>query len=67
MRTIRWRRWAAASTISGIQVEGIDEVAERLEKAGVVFTKKPGDGVLGSKTAFIIAPDNVVIELVEEP
>ena len=51
----------------GIQVDGIDEVAERLEKAGVVFTKKPGDGVLGSRTAFIIAPDNVVIELVEEP
>jgi len=48
-------------------VEGLDEVSERLEKAGVVFTKKPGDGVLGSRTAFIIAPDNVVIELVEEP
>jgi len=51
----------------GIQVDGLDEFAERLEKAGVEFTKKPGPGVLGSKTSFIKAPDNVVIELVEEP
>ncbi len=50
----------------GIQVEGIDEVAARLERAGVEFTKKPGDGVLGSRTAFIKAPDDVLIELVEE-
>lgn len=51
----------------GIQVEGIDECAARLEWAGVVFTKKPGEGVLGSRTAFIKAPDDVLIELVEEP
>ncbi len=50
----------------GIQVEKLDVFAERLEKAGVVFTKKPGEGVLGSRTAFIKAPDNVLIELVEE-
>lgn len=51
----------------GIQVEGLDEFAARLERAGVVFTKKPGEGVLSSRTAFIKAPDDVLIELVEEP
>jgi catechol 2,3-dioxygenase-like lactoylglutathione lyase family enzyme len=51
----------------GIQVDDLDAVAERLEKAGVEFTKKPGPGVLGSKTSFIKAPDDVLIELVEEP
>ena len=51
----------------GIQVKEIDEFAARLERAGVVFTKKPGEGVLGSRTAFIKAPDDVLIELVEEP
>ena len=51
----------------GIQVDGLDAFAEKLEKAGVEFTKKPGPGVLGSKTSFIKAPDNVLIELVEEP
>ena len=50
----------------GIQVERLDEFAQRLEEAGVVFTKKPGEGVLGSRTAFIKAPDDVLIELVEE-
>lgn len=51
----------------GIYVDGLDAFADRLEKAGVTFTKKPGPGVLGSKTAFIKAPDDVLIELVEEP
>lgn len=51
----------------GIQVGDLDGFAARLEREGVEFTKKPGPGVLGSKTAFIRAPDGVVIELVEEP
>ncbi|MFC1491716.1 VOC family protein [Nitrospinota bacterium] len=51
----------------GIQVDDLDSLAEDLERAGVEFTKKPGPGVLGSKTAFIKAPDDVLIELVEEP
>lgn len=51
----------------GIQVDDLASFAARLEREGVEFTKKPGPGVLGSKTAFIKAPDGVVIELVEEP
>ncbi len=51
----------------GIQVEDLDAFAAGLESAGVEFMKKPGPGVLGSKTAFIKAPDGVLIELVEEP
>ena len=51
----------------GIQVDDLAGFAARLERDGVEFTKKPGPGVLGSKTAFIKAPDGVVIELVEEP
>ena len=51
----------------GIQVDDLKAFAEKLEKAGVEFTKKPGPGVLGCTTSFIKAPDNVLIELVEEP
>jgi catechol 2,3-dioxygenase-like lactoylglutathione lyase family enzyme len=51
----------------GIQVDDLKAFAEKLEKAGVEFTKKPGPGVLDSTTSFIKAPDNVLIELVEEP
>ena len=50
----------------GVKVEDLDTFAAGLERAGVPFTKKPGPGVLGSKTAFIKAPDGVLIELVEE-
>lgn len=50
----------------GIKVEDLDSFAAGLERAGVMFTKKPGPGILGSKTAFIKAPDGVLIELVEE-
>lgn len=51
----------------GIQVDNLDEVCGKLERAGVQFTKKPGPGVLGSRTAFIKDPDGALIELVEEP
>ena len=51
----------------GLQVDDLDGIAAKLERGGVEFTKKPGPGVLGSKTAFIKAPDGVVVELVEEP
>lgn len=51
----------------GIQVDDLDGFAAKLERGGVEFTKRPGPGVLGSRTAFIKAPDGVVIELVEEP
>jgi catechol 2,3-dioxygenase-like lactoylglutathione lyase family enzyme len=51
----------------GLQVDDLEGFAAQLERGGVEFTKKPGPGVLGSKTAFIKAPDGVVIELVEEP
>lgn len=51
----------------GIQVDDLKSFAEKLEKDGVEFTKKPGPGVLGSLTSFIKAPDDVLIELVEEP
>ena len=51
----------------GIEVDNMEEITKSLDQAGVEFTKRPGDGVLGSTTAFIKAPDNVLIELVQEP
>ncbi len=51
----------------GIRVDDLDAFAKGLERAGVEFTKKPGPGAVGIRTAFIKAPDGVLIELADEP
>ncbi len=50
----------------GIRVDDLDAFAEGLERAGVEFTKKVGPGAVGIRTAFIKAPDGVLIELADK-
>lgn len=50
----------------GIRVDDLDAFSEGLERAGVEFTKKPGPGAVGIRTAFIKAPGGVLIELADE-
>ena len=50
----------------GIRVDDLDVFSAGLERAGVEFTKKPGPGAVGIRTAFIKAPDGVLIELADE-
>lgn len=51
----------------GIEVDDLEAFSADLERAGVEFTKKPGLGAVGTMTAFIKTPDEVLIELEGKP
>lgn len=49
----------------GLTVDDLDDVVKRLEGIGAKLREGPTDGSSGSRIAFIEAPDNVRIELLE--
>jgi len=50
----------------GLEVNNMDEVTADLKSKGVEFVVEPTQPQPGLKTAFIKAPDNVLIELIEK-
>lgn len=49
----------------GLRVTGIDEICAELKTKGVKFSKEPRTIRPGTRVAFLIAPQNVSIELLE--
>ena len=51
----------------GLRVDNMDEAAVELRSRGAEFAIEPSTSPTGIKYAFLRAPDNVRIELVERP
>lgn len=51
----------------GFRVSNLDEVAAELKRRGAEFTIEPRTIRPGTRVAFIQAPENVRVELVERP
>ena len=50
----------------GLRVENLDEAAAELKAKGVDFTSEPHEIRPGVKIAFVVAPGNIRIELLEK-
>ena len=51
----------------GLRVSDLDEAFRELKAKGAEFSSEPRTLPTGAKIAFVLAPDNVRIELVERP
>ena len=51
----------------GFRVEDLDAAVQELRAKGAEFASEPRTLPTGTKIAFVLAPDNVRIELVERP